>query len=559
MASDIKTGTSSSKHPSGLYLLFFTEMWERFGFYLMIGIMFLYMTDNKSGGLGFGEGTANDVYGTYLALVYLTPFIGGLLADRILGYRLTITIGGSFMAAGYLTLALPGSTAFFLGLLFIIIGNGLFKPNISTLLGNLYNKPEYKHLKDSGYNIFYMGINIGAFICNFVAAYMRNSFGWGGAFAAAGVGMIIGLLIFTYGSGTAKELREADVRKPVSPEDASLSQIFLTIFVPAIIFAFIGFYMGTLLGIGTIFGSKTNDAFLFACIPIVYFYLSLYLKASPEDKGAVGSLLYIYMVVMIFWAIFHQNGNVLTSWAEKNTVREIPESMQSTAKVLGFAEEATNKKAVKMDNGKPVVNGKDTVRTDNYASSYIGNLPKDQIPADGKSIKIFNTELFQSINPFFVVILTPLIIALLAFLAKRGKEPSTPAKIAIGLFITGLSTLVMVFAVYASNNATNKVSFWWLMGTYCVITTGELFLSPMGLSLVSKLSPPRLTALMMGGWFLSTSIGNKLSGILGHIGSGENKYLVFYINCAGAMLSAFLLFLFVKQISAVLRKKTGES
>ncbi len=152
--SNTATPAANSKHPKGLYLLFFTEMWERFGFYLMLGILYLYMTDNLKGGLGFGEGEANDWYGTYIALVYLTPFIGGLLADRIFGYRKTIVAGGALMAAGYLTLAIPGTTAFFVAITLIICGNGLFKPNISTLLGNLYNKPEYARLKDGGYNIF---------------------------------------------------------------------------------------------------------------------------------------------------------------------------------------------------------------------------------------------------------------------------------------------------------------------------------------------------------------------------------------------------------------------
>ena len=183
-------------HPKGLMVLFFTEMWERFGFYLMLGIFYLYMTDSKDGGgMGLPLEQAADIVGTYLALVYLTPFIGGLLADRVLGYRLSIFIGGGLMAAGYLGLALPGWTVFWISLLLIIVGNGFFKPNISTLVGNLYSAEQYKNLKDSGYNIFYMGINTGAFICNFVAAYLRNNYGWGYAFAAAGIGMIFGCAV----------------------------------------------------------------------------------------------------------------------------------------------------------------------------------------------------------------------------------------------------------------------------------------------------------------------------------------------------------------------------
>ncbi len=558
---DAKT-TPSKKHPKGLYLLFFTEMWERFGYYLLLGILVLYMTDNKKGGLNIGEGSANDIYGTFLALVYLTPFLGGLLADRIFGYRRTIVVGGALMAAGYLTLAIPGEQAFYLGLLFIIIGNGLFKPNISTLLGNLYNRPEYKHLKDKGYNIFYMGINLGAFVCNFVAAYMRNSYGWGWAFGAAGVGMIVGLIIFMYGSNASQELGEADVRKSVSKEDVPLSQIFTTMFLPAILFAVVGAYAGQIFGVKSIFGTTSNDVFLFACVPVISFFLLTYLKASKEDKAPLGSLLYIYAVVIIFWAIFHQNGNVLTSWAEENTFRAMP---QETAKMMNenglgaFVEKVTSDSIYvpKKVHDKLVINGKDTVKV-GVIATYLKTLPKDQHPKKGEQLNLVNTELFQSINPFFVVLLTPLIIAFFSLLSRNKMEPSTPAKIAWGLLITGLSTLVMVLAVSASGNGANKVSYWWLIGTYMVITTGELFLSPMGLSLVSKLSPARLTAMMMGGWFLSTSIGNKLSGVLGHIGADSaNKSIVFWINFSGAMLSAVLLFLFVKQISKVLHDKTG--
>ena len=175
----------AKSHPKGLYTLFFTEMWERFGFYLIIGILFLYMTDGLKGGLGWDESSANDVYGTYIALVYLTPFIGGLLADRVFGYRKTIIAGGLLMAAGYLTLSIPGETAFYVGLLLIILGNGAFKPNISTLLGNLYNKPEYSTLKDKGYNIFYMGINLGSLISQFFCPLLAATVGWWAGFGLA--------------------------------------------------------------------------------------------------------------------------------------------------------------------------------------------------------------------------------------------------------------------------------------------------------------------------------------------------------------------------------------
>src|SRR6187200_537143 len=207
-----KTG----RHPKALYILFFVEMWERFAYYLMVGILFLYMIDTTTGGKGFSQHIGADIVGSFIALVYLTPFIGGLIADRYLGYIKSIFLGGILMSAGYFCLALPGNTAMFVALTLIIVGNGFFKPNISTILGNIYNREDLKPLKDNAYNIFYMGINIGAFFCNFVAAYLRNAYGWGYAFAAAGVGLLIGLVIFFFGQG---QVKGGDVRKPARPED----------------------------------------------------------------------------------------------------------------------------------------------------------------------------------------------------------------------------------------------------------------------------------------------------------------------------------------------------
>src|SRR5690349_19266342 len=260
---------NTGKHPKALYILFFTEMWERFAYYLMVGILLLYMIDDKTGGKGFDEKVGADIVGSFIALVYLTPFIGGLIADRYLGYIKSIFIGGSMMAAGYLGLAIPGNTAMFISLAMIIVGNGFFKPNISTLLGNIYNRADLRPLKDNAYNIFYMGINIGAFVCNFVAAYLRNKYGWGWAFAAAGIGLIVGLIILSTQLKN-RDIAEADVKKPVQPEDMPLSKIFSYVFLPAIIAAIIGWYMKKLIGT-TIMGSQANDAFIFACLPIIAF------------------------------------------------------------------------------------------------------------------------------------------------------------------------------------------------------------------------------------------------------------------------------------------------
>lgn len=539
------------KHPKGLPVLFFTEMWERFGFYLMLGIFFLYMIDTQTGGLGLTRAEAADIYGTYIALVYLTPFLGGLLADRILGYRRSIFIGGTLFALGYLGLAIPGYTAFYISLLFIIVGNGFFKPNISTLLGNLYNDPKYKDLKDSGYNIFYMGINIGAFVCNFIAAYLRNYYGWGYAFAAAGIGMFIGLLWFM---GGQKHVKEADVLKPTQKEDMSLPRIFSVILLPAAITGMIGWFIPD-----NLFGSDSTDAFIFACIPILSFYFSLWFRASKQDKAPIGALLSIFFVVIIFWAIFHQNGSALTIWAESYTNRKLPVAAETVAGTFGLVQRVDSefREVPRLDSlGRAVLDDDGKIIMEMGPHPYLFNLTKEQWPAEGQDLKLLSTEIFQSINPFFVVLLTPIVVGFFGFLRRRKKEPSTPAKIGWGLFITALSTLVMIVAVIYSDNGMIKSSALWLVGTYMVITVGELFLSPMGLSLVSKLSPVRLTSLMMGGWFLSTSVGNKLSGVISGLwDSIDNKIYFFMINFAGAMIAAIAIFLMIKWLKRVVEEQ----
>ncbi|MGV3587994.1 MAG: peptide MFS transporter [Adhaeribacter sp.] len=542
---------NNPKHPRGLYFLFFSEMWERFGYYLMIGIFFLYMIDAQRGGLALDKGLASDIFGTFIAFVYLTPFIGGLLADRVLGYRLSITLGGILMGLGYCGLALKGDLAFYVSLGLIIVGNGFFKPNISTLLGNIYSQEKYRPLKDTGYNIFYMGINVGAFICNFVAAYMRNNFGWGYAFITAGIGMFVGVIIFWLGN---RHYQGADVRKPVQPNDMPISRIMGIVMLPA----FLAGLAGWLLIPGDVFGSDSTDAFIFGALPIVFYYVSLWVRASATDKKPIAALLAIFAVVVVFWAIFKQNGTALTTWAEYYTDRALPASVEKPAQTLGMVQQVgTEEKTVPaydpMFRTQTDAAGK--VITKQGVEPYLNNLDREEWPAPGQQLSLISTEIFQSINPFFVVILTPVVVSFFGFLRRRGKEPSTPAKIGWGLFITALSTLVMVGAVYAGSNGADKSSGWWLVGTYAVVTVGELFLSPMGLSLVSKLSPPRLTALMMGGWFLATSIGNKLSGVLASMwDTYDHKANFFYVNCGLTLLAALAILLMMRWLREIVQQ-----
>ncbi|MCA0428223.1 MAG: peptide MFS transporter [Bacteroidetes bacterium] len=539
----------NSKHPAGLRYLFFTEMWERFGYYLMIGIFQLYLTETlENGGLGMSRKDAADIYGTFIAFVFLTPFLGGLLADRVLGYKNSILIGGTLMGLGYLGLALPGLTAFYISLFLIILGNGFFKPNISTLLGNLYSEPAYKELKDSGFNIFYMGINIGAAVCNLFAAFMRNKYGWGYAFGTAGVGMFIGLATFLIG---LRHYRHADVLKAVQPGDMSLTRIFGQVFVPAIVVGISAWFFP-----GNIFGSDSTDAFIFATIPVIVFYVGLYVKASVEDKRPLAALLSIMAVSVMFWAVFKQNGTALTTWAQFYTNREVPEVVQPVTNSLYLAEKLSYKKdSVVLFNEKfqAVKEGGVNVKTWDYPV-YFRNSAQENLPPENTDVFLYNTELFQSINPIWVVILTPVVVGFFAWLTrKRKKDLSTASKIAFGLLISGLSTLVMVAAVYVGSNGSIKVSPGWLIACYGVVTVGELFLSPMGLSLVSKLSPKRITAVMMGGWFLATSLGNKLSGILATLWDGyENKANFFLVNFVLLGIAAVAMFAMLKWLNKIL-------
>ena len=549
---------STIKHPKGLPYLFFTEMWERFGYYLILGIFVLYLIEPQGigGGLGITDKNADDIFGTYIALTYLTPFIGGFLADRVLGYIKSIYLGGILMAAGYIGMGIfKDITLFYSSLGLIIIGNGFFKPTISTLLGNLYSEEPYKANKDSGYNIFYMGINIGAFICNIIAAFMRNKFGWGEAFITAGVGMLLGLIIFSIG---LKHYRHAAIMKPSEEGDTKLSQILLKVFVPAIIAGVIGWFIP-----GNLIGSDSTDAFIFATIPVIYFYVSLYFKAKPEEKPSIGALLSIFLISMFFWAVFKQNGTALARWANYYTDRSVPKSLEKPLESiymvegLSYADKEVpvydeQYRAQKDENKKTVkVQGKDV---------YFKNIAPEKRTSlesgTNNEVFLYNTELFQSINPFWVILLTPFIVGVWMLLRRKNKEPTTPSKIIIGLFISAISCLVMVLAVQAGQNGILKVSPWWLFASYGVITIGELCLSPMGLSFVSKLSPARITALMMGGFFLANSVGNKLSGILASTWYDyENKTNYFLVNFALLIFATLLGLSILKRLNRIMKEK----
>ncbi|RXM47776.1 peptide MFS transporter [Flavobacterium sp. YO12] len=547
-----------NKHPKALPYLFLSEMWERFGYYLMIGIFTLYLKDVESG-FAMTEKEASDLYGTFIALVFLTPFIGGLVADRYLGYKKSIVFGGILMGIGYFLMGVHDITVLYIAMTLVIIGNGFFKPNISTLLGSFYTNEEYKDKKDEGYNIFYMGINVGAFICNFFGAALQILLGWHWAFMAAGVGMFIGVIVFLLGT---KHYVGHDQKKGVQEGDMPFYKIILFILLPSFVFGAIGWLIK---GVASetnlnsaIFGSDSTDAFIFACIPIVLFYGSLYVRAKAEDKRSIGALLAIFGVVILFWGVFKLNGSALTTWADRYTDREVTGTAGQVVGKIKLAKEVEYKKETTelYDDQFRLQKVNGVVQKEENYPLYFRNVAPEKLPAEGSKVHLWATNLSQSINPGWVIILTPLVVAFFSFLRARKKEPSTPTKIAFGLLISALSVLVMIAAVKIGGNGTEKVSVWWLVANYGIITIGELFLSPMGLSVVSKLSPVNITSLMMGGWFLSTSIGNKLSGVLASMwDTYDNKVNFFWVNFALLMFATVLMFALVKQLNKVMKER----
>ncbi|MBU0509955.1 peptide MFS transporter [bacterium] len=431
------------KHPPGLPVLFFTEMWERFSFYCMLSILALYMNE----ALGFSTAKVGQIYGAYIGLVYFSPLFGGLLADRVLGFGRAILIGAVFMGLGHFLLAFPPLPTFFAGLGCLIIGNGLFKPNISTLLGNLYRDMPEK--RDEAYNIFYMGINVGAFFSPLVAAWLRNAYGWHYAFGAAGIGMIISLILFASlrkytVSGETENRTTHDVR-----------EIKLT---------------------------------------------------RHQERSRIFALLMVFAIVVVFWMAFHQNGYTLTFWARDAT-------------------DATNMPTVILD------------------AEHLRETGEPRLAG----------ELTQAINPFFVLAFTPLLVMFWTILRHRRREPSTAAKIGIGMLLTAGAYAIMTGAGLVGGDI-GRVNIGWLISTYAVITMGELCLSPMGLSLVNKLAPARMRGLLMGGWFAATATGNYLSGLVGSLWDHMPHSSFFMILSIASVGAAGVLLLVIKKIRPTIQE-----
>ena len=443
-------------HPRGLTYLFATEMWERFSYYGMRALLTLYMVkylfqpghaesvigyaqlkgayESLLGPLGV-QPFASHIYGDYTALVYLTPILGGLLADRVLGQRRTVLLGASLMAVGHFMMA--SERLMLLALLVLILGNGAFKPNISTQVGLLY--PPGDPRRDRAFSIFYVGINLGAFLSPLVCGTLAIAFGWHYGFAAAGIGMLIGLAIYLWGS-------------PALPSD--------------------GFDRGQ----------------MEPSAPL-----------NAEERRRLGAIAILFVPVTLFWATYEQQGNTIALWAEDYTNRTFD---------LGF---------------------------------WRGEIP---------------AEWFQSFNPFLIFAFTPFIVALWTWQSRRGREPTTVTKMAIGCFGVALANLVLVAAAaVAGAQANGAVSWLWLAGYFVIITVGELYLSPTGLSLVTKVAPVRYLSMTMGVWLATSFLGNFIAGWLGSFWTGMDKRDFFLMLAVIAAAAAVVILI----CNGLLRRALKES
>jgi POT family proton-dependent oligopeptide transporter len=367
-----------------LYVLFFTELWERYSFYSMMAILTLYMDE----ALHFDAARIGRVYGAYIGGVYLLPLLGGLAADRVLGFALAVMIGGLVMMAGHLVLAVESLPFFYTGLVLLACGSGLLKPNVSTIVGNLYR--DRPALRDAGFNLFYLGINLGAVIAPLSVAWLRAHYGWSVAFGSAAVAMLLSLVVFV---GGRRFVAAAAGRVPAEAREAAA-------------------------------------------------------VSADEARSRVLTLLLVFLASVVFWLAFYQNAFTLTFWARDNTVTSLA------------------------------------------------------------------PETFQSVEPLGVIVFSAVLVWLWAWLGRRGAEPSTPVKMLLGILLVAAAFTLMAVAGLVGGD-TGRVSVWWLVGAYLTMALGEVCLSPMGLSLVNRVAPPRSRGLLMGAWFVSLSAGGYLSGRIG--------------------------------------------
>ncbi|MCB0496284.1 MAG: oligopeptide:H+ symporter [Cyclobacteriaceae bacterium] len=445
-------------HPRGLATLFFTEMWERFSYYGGRAMLVLYMVSTVNGdnpGFGMTAMQAGALYALYVSLAYLTNLPGGWISDQFLGARKSVLYGGILIAIGNLIIASALSfTIFVIGLSFIAIGTGLLKPNVSTMVGSLYKTGDVK--RDSAFQIFYMGINLGALLAPLIAGYFGETVNWRLGFMIVGIGMILGLVQYVLG---AKHLGDAglyvrpDDEETVKKQRKSLRNAFMWLVVAILLLLtvhFTGIFPITVISLSNVVGV------IFVIVPFAYFGV-LFSKNdfSTQERNRVIAIIVLYLAATLFWSAFEQAGSTLTLFADRYTRNNL----------FGFA---------------------------------------------------FPVTWWQSVNALWIIVLTPVFAWLWIFLKKKDIHLSIPLKFSIGLFMVGVGFLVLVPpAMKLVEGSIDKVGVMWLLSVYFIHTIGELFLSPVGLSAMTKLAPERIVGQMMGVWFLGAATGNYIGGRIG--------------------------------------------
>ena len=476
-------------HPRGLSTLFFTEMWERFSYYGGRALLILYMTDAvATGGRGMSVPQAGALYGLYTATVYMTNLPGGWIADKFLGARNAVFWGGVIIALGNLSLTMPWSATFYVGLALITIGTGLLKPNVSTMVGSLYGKEDAR--RDAGFSIFYMGINLGAFIAPLICGYLGQNINWRLGFAAVTVGMTLGLIQYRLGAkhlGTAGQLVRTN-----SPDERSQLRRSLSLglgIVAALVLIPLGLHVSGMVHV-TVEGVRTVVGIILLLMPILYFG-ALFRSGgwTPEERKRLVAIVIFYIAAALFWGSFEQAGSTLNLFADRFTRNA----------VLG-------------------------------------------IP--------FPSTWWQSVNSVFIIALAPVFAWVWLALNRRKLEPSTPAKFASGLLFVGLGFLLLVPAalLVQGGGEGTRVGVGWLLGVYFLHTVGELCLSPVGLSTMTKLAPERIVGQMMGIWFLGAATGNFIGGNVGGLFETYPLDKIFLAVFATSAAAAFLMFLGIRMI-----------
>jgi len=477
VSSNARWDRSFFGHPRGLSTLFFTEMWERFSYYGMRALLILFMTATVArGGLGMPTSKAGAIYGLYTSMIYLFSVPGGWIADRIVGLRRAVLWGGVVIAFGHFSMAIPTLSTFYLGLALIVVGTGLLKPNISTLVGTLYTENDAR--RDAGFSIYYMGINIGALIAPLVCGYLGENINWHYGFGAAGVGMTAGVIQYSLGdkflgaAGKTGSRTEQDFRLFKRAGLASLAVILV-----GALLALTGALPFTAEGLSDVFG-----VILTAIVVLFFVWLLTARGYSPKERSRFWAILVLFIGSCAFWSAFEQAGSTLNLFAERNT-----------------------------------------------------NMHQWDFPLWG----LFRASYFQSFNSIFLIALAPVFAWLWLKMGKR--DPSSTAKFSWGLIFVGLGFAILI--PVANGTA---VSPWWLTITYLLHTIGELCLSPVGMSAMTKLAPARIGGLMMGAWFLSISVGDYIGGRLASVYETFPLPTLFGIVAAFCVVVGLLMFLLVK-------------